>query len=80
MKVILSDIRPHSMMISTGNHCSGIEVPMKLAGSHGHHHKLGQSTTHSVHFLLKDKKRLQFRIIHLIEFIQSNNFHIYSIF
>ena len=30
--------------------------------------------------LLKDKKSLRFRVIHLIEFIQSNNFHIYSIF
>ena len=29
---------------------------------------------------LKDKKRLRFRVIHLIEFIQSNNFHIHSIF
>ena len=29
---------------------------------------------------LKDKKRQRFRVIHLIEFIQSNNFHIYSIF
>ena len=29
---------------------------------------------------LKDKKRLRLRVIHLIEFIQSNNFHIYSIF
>ena len=30
---------------------------------------------------LKVKKRLRFRVIHLIEFIQSNNFrHIYSIF
>ena len=33
-----------------------------------------------VFFPLKDKKRLRFRVIHLIEFIQSNNFHIYSIF
>ena len=29
---------------------------------------------------LKDKKRLRFRVVHLIEFIQSNNFHIYLIF
>ena len=29
---------------------------------------------------LKDKKRLRLRVIHLIEFIQSNTFHIYSIF
>ena len=29
---------------------------------------------------LKGKKRQRFRIIHLIEFIQTNNFHIYSIF
>ena len=29
---------------------------------------------------LKDKKWQTFRVIHLIEFIQSNNFHIYSIF
>ena len=29
---------------------------------------------------LKDKKRLRLRVLHLIEFIQSNNFHIYSIF
>ena len=27
---------------------------------------------------LKDKKLQTFRVIHLIEFIQSNNFHIYS--
>ena len=26
---------------------------------------------------LKDKKMLRFRVIHLIEVIQSNNFHIY---
>ena len=31
-------------------------------------------------WFLKDKKRLRLRVIHLIEFIQSNNFHIYSIF
>ena len=30
--------------------------------------------------LLKGQKRLRFRVIYLIEFIQSNNFHIYSIF
>ena len=30
--------------------------------------------------VLKDKKRLRFRVIHLIEFIQSNNFNIYLIF
>ena len=30
--------------------------------------------------ILKDKKMQWFRVIHLIEFIQSNNFHIYSIF
>ena len=30
--------------------------------------------------LLKDKKRPRLRVIHLIEFIQINNFHIYSIF
>ena len=30
--------------------------------------------------ILKGQKRLRFRVIHLIEFIQSNNFHIYSIF
>ena len=30
--------------------------------------------------LLKDKKMQRFRVIYLIEFIQSNNFHIYSIF
>jgi fumarate hydratase class II len=30
--------------------------------------------------MLKGKKRQRFRIIHLIEFIQTNNFHIYSIF
>ena len=29
---------------------------------------------------LKGQKRLRFRVIHLIQFIQSNNFHIYSIF
>ena len=29
-----------------------------------------------IHGMLKDKKRLRFRVIHLIEFIQSNNFHI----
>ena len=29
---------------------------------------------------LKDNKRLRFRVIHLIEFKQSNNFHIYYIF
>ena len=29
---------------------------------------------------LKGKKRQRFRIIHLIEFIQTNNFHIYLIF
>ena len=28
---------------------------------------------------VKGQKRLRFRVIHLIEFIQSNNFHIYSI-
>ena len=28
----------------------------------------------------KGQKRQRFRVIHLIEFIQSNNFHIYSIF
>ena len=33
-----------------------------------------------IHYLLKDKKRLRLHVIHLIEFIQSNNFHIYSIF
>ena len=27
--------------------------------------------------LLKDKKRLRLRAIHLLEFKQSNNFHIY---
>ena len=32
------------------------------------------------HHILKDRKRLRFRVIHLIEFIQSNNFHIHSIF
>ena len=29
---------------------------------------------------LNGKKRHRFRIIHLIEFLQTNNFHIYSIF
>ena len=31
-------------------------------------------------FNLKDKKWQKFLVIDLIEFIQSNNFHIYSIF
>ena len=31
-------------------------------------------------FFVKGQKRQRFRVIHLIEFIQSNNFHIYSIF
>ena len=29
--------------------------------------------------ILKGKQRLRFRIIHLLGFIQSNNFHIYSL-
>ena len=39
-----------------------------------------ESTPIQVNTSLKDKKRLRLRVIHLIEFIQSNNFHIYSIF
>ena len=31
-------------------------------------------------FYFKGQKRQRFRIIHLIEFIQTNNFHIYSTF
>ena len=34
----------------------------------------------SIYLNIKGQKRQRFRIIHLIEFIQTNNFHIYSIF
>ena len=31
----------------------------------------------TLHTYIKGQKRQRFRIIHLIEFIQTNNFHIY---